>query len=81
MTASAKPQGGRPNSFGEEPAERLNVLLPAGLVRAIRQQALERSQTPGQVVAAQLGAAYLAVTFRQEGEYEGLKYTFLELER
>jgi len=55
-------RGGRPNAFSE-PTERLNVLLPAGMVRAIRQQALERSQTPGQVVAAQLGAAYLAVTF------------------
>ncbi len=67
MTLSAKPQGGRPNAFGDEPTERLNVLLPAGMVRAIRQQALERSQTPGQVVAAELGATYLAVTFRQEG--------------
>ena len=58
-------RGGRPNAFSE-PTERLNVLLPAGMVRAIRHQALERSQTPGQVVAAQLGGAYLAVTFHLE---------------
>jgi len=54
-------RGGRPRAFAE-PTERLNVLLPAGMVRAIRQQALETLQTPGLVLAA-----YLAVTFRREG--------------
>jgi len=66
MSDPAKPRGGRPNAFGDEPTERLNVMLPAGMVRAIRQQALEGSRTPGQVVASKLGATYLAVTFRQE---------------
>jgi len=59
-------RGGRPNAFAE-PTERLNVLLPAGMVRAIRQQALERSKTPGQVLAAQLASTYLPVVFHLEG--------------
>ena len=58
-------RGGRPTAF-PEPTDRLNVLLPAGMVRAIRQEALEQSQPPGQVVATKLASTYLAVTFQIE---------------
>ena len=46
----AKSLGGRPRSFSEETG-RLNLNLPARLIRRIRLQALEQGRTPGEVVA------------------------------
>ena len=54
-TQSAKSQGGRPYAFGDEPTERLNVMLPAQLVKEIKRQGLDQGKTPGQVLVARLG--------------------------
>lgn len=43
--------GGRPKSY-EEPTARLNLLLPASLVRALKIKAMDEEKTPGQIVAA-----------------------------
>ena len=56
MSAPVKSQGGRPYAFGDEPTERLNVQMPARLVQAVRQRALDEGKTPGQVLAALLGS-------------------------
>jgi hypothetical protein len=50
-TESAAVRGGRPKSFEEE-TERLNVMLPASMVRFVKQKALDGKETPGQVLAA-----------------------------
>lgn len=51
-----KPLGGRPRSFSEE-AGRLNLNLPARLIRQIRLRALEQGRTPGEIVAELLEAS------------------------
>ena len=43
-------QIGRPKVF-EGPTERLNLMLPASVVQFVKQEALDRRVTPGQVVA------------------------------
>lgn len=50
LTIPTKPLGGRPRSFAEETG-RLNLNLPARLIRQIRLQALEQGRTPGEIVA------------------------------
>lgn len=50
MSQVRKSRGGRPKSFGEETG-RLNLNLPARLIRQIRLQALEQGRTPGEIVA------------------------------
>lgn len=47
-------RGGRPKAFEEE-VERLNLMLPKGLVERIRLTALKEKKTPGQVVAEWIG--------------------------
>ena len=43
--------GGRPPAY-DEPTARLNLLLPASLVRALKIRAMDEAKTPGQIVAA-----------------------------
>lgn len=50
---AAMVRGGRPRIF-EEPTERLNLMLPASMVRAIKQRALDEKSTPAKVVAEAL---------------------------
>lgn len=45
-----KPLGGRPRSFLEETG-RLNLNLPARLIRQVRLRALEQGRTPGEIIA------------------------------
>lgn len=51
--AAANVRGGRPKAF-EEATERLNVMLPASMVQAIKRRALDERSTPGQVLAEAL---------------------------
>jgi hypothetical protein len=51
--AAANVRGGRPKTF-EEPTERLNVMLPASMVQAIKRKALDDRTTPGQVLVEAL---------------------------
>lgn len=48
--APAVVRGGRPKLF-EEDTERLNVMLPASMVRWVKQKALDGHSTPGQILA------------------------------
>jgi len=49
-------RGGRPKNFEEE-TERLNLMLPASMVRWLKGKALDDHLTPGQVIAAIIAPA------------------------
>lgn len=53
---SAEARTGRPRAFAE--SDRLNLLLPAAMVKAIKIRALEEKKTPGQLVAEILGSHF-----------------------
>jgi len=43
---------GRPKTFGDEPTERLNFMLPLSMVRWLRHRAIDTASTPTEILAA-----------------------------